>query len=92
MFALVVRGEPVYVGGAFGRVGRQNRSCLAAVDNSIGFATLWNPGVNGAVSALAIGEGTVYAGGCFTRIKDLRRDRFAALAPGLPLRWIQEAE
>ena len=54
--------------GYFWNIGGQPRHRIAALDVVTGEATSWNPDVNGSVYALAVSEGTVYAGGEFTSI------------------------
>ncbi len=70
VWALAVANGTVYAGGfltqAGGGTGTTPRSRLAAFDSS-GNLTAWNPGANGIVRALAVADGTVYAGGEFTQ-------------------------
>jgi trimeric autotransporter adhesin len=77
-----------YIGGTFTRVGSVARNRLAHIlaDNSV---SAWDPGANGAVSALALSGGTLYAGGDFTSIGAQARDRIAALdaTTGLATAW-----
>jgi hypothetical protein len=54
-----------YVGGSFGSIDNQMRSCLAAIDAN-DMPLPWNPNVNNRVSALAVAGGVVHAGGKFT--------------------------
>lgn len=68
--ALVLSGKTLYVGGRFTSIGGKPRNFLAALDATTGRATSWNPDVQspltaGAVHALAVSGGTVYAGGFF---------------------------
>ncbi|MFO1372338.1 MAG: PQQ-binding-like beta-propeller repeat protein [Candidatus Competibacteraceae bacterium] len=63
VYALVVSGNTVYVGGEFDSIGGQARNHLAALDANTGAATAWNPSPDGyRVSTLAIAGNTVYAG------------------------------
>ena len=47
-------GSPVYVAGEFASIGGKSRRGLAAVDARARTATLWDPGVGGAVHAIAL--------------------------------------
>jgi hypothetical protein len=67
----------VYAGGDFTAIGGQARSHIAEIDGT-GAATGWNPGANGAVSALAI-AGPVIAGGGFSSIGGQSVSYLAAL-------------
>ena len=80
--AMAVHGNTVYVGGAFSQIGqtvRSSRYRLAAIDATTGRATAWNPGAGGGVTALAVDQGIVYAGGGFTSIDGANRNYLAAL-------------
>jgi Secretion system C-terminal sorting domain/Domain of unknown function (DUF5122) beta-propeller len=68
VYAMVVSGSTVYVGGSFTSIGGQQRRCLAALEASTGQATSWNPNASHTVRALAIKGETVYAGGDFNNI------------------------
>jgi putative pyrroloquinoline-quinone binding quinoprotein len=99
--ALAVSGGTVYAGGNFISVGGQTRNYIAALDAASGAATPWNPNATGGtciahcqflitgVQALALGEGTVYAGGYFTGIGGQSRGQIAALDPitGVATAW-----
>src|SRR5690606_13369261 len=55
-----------YIGGTFTHVGGEERLRLAHIDSS-GQLTSWNPGINaGAVNALVVNNGVIYAGGVFS--------------------------
>ncbi|GAA5141818.1 hypothetical protein GCM10023340_04180 [Nocardioides marinquilinus] len=89
VYAMVVSGDVVYLGGTFtswvdpATGARAARSRLAAVDADTGALLPWNPGADAVVRALAVGaDGTVYAGGDFTRAGGGRAERIAALTPG----------
>src|SRR5262249_52989645 len=57
-----------FVGGAFSIAQGNPRANLAHVD-STGRVTAWNPGTNGAVSALAMSAGVLFVGGSFTTVQ-----------------------
>ncbi len=91
--AVVSTGTVTYIGGTFTQVGpaggpMQARNNIAALDAN-GQLTAWNPNANGAVNALLVNGGTVYAGGAFTSIGRQGRNRMAALsaATGAATGW-----
>jgi len=89
VYAIVVDGSTVYVGGLFQNIGSAVRNCIAALDATTGLATGWNPNANNTVGSLAVSGSTVYAGGFFTQIGGQSRTRIAALdkSSGLPTGW-----
>lgn len=70
VYALAAQGDTVYAGGLFSLVGEwRHRAGLAAIDLATGAVKPWNPNPNGSiVTALAVGNGRVYASGNFTSI------------------------
>jgi trimeric autotransporter adhesin len=66
--SLALEEGVVYVGGAFTRIGGQDRYHLAALDEATGTATSWNPRINthGEVYKIAADGPVVYVGGYFT--------------------------
>jgi hypothetical protein len=78
IYALTTSGTTVYAGGAFTKIGGQDRAYLAALD-ATGAATDWNPGADNFVLTLATSGTTVYAGGQFTKMADQTRNYIAAL-------------
>lgn len=61
--ALATDGTTVYVGGAFERIAGQPRRGLAAFDGATGaLREDWKPGSGGDVTALGVGDGTVFVG------------------------------
>ncbi len=79
VWAIVVSGDTVYIGGSFTRVGDAPRSRLAAIDATDGSLLPWNPEANGHVRALAAAGSTIYAGGDFTRVGGSAHSRLAAI-------------
>jgi hypothetical protein len=84
VYAVVVSGNTLYVGGQFDAVNGTTRNRLAAVDaNPAATGQLfpqWNPNVaDGAVYALTLADGVLYAGGNFTGVGGLARNRLAAV-------------
>jgi hypothetical protein len=81
---MVLADDTLYVGGVFTSMGGQSRKNLASVDATTGLATAWDPHVDGlsstAVSALALDDSTLYAGGTFTTIGGQARNRLAAFS------------
>jgi hypothetical protein len=63
----------------FTSIGGQGRRHLAALNASTGAATAWNADANDTVLALAVANGTVYAGGYFTGLGGQARNYIAAL-------------
>ncbi|MCX7017203.1 MAG: hypothetical protein NTW86_32340 [Candidatus Sumerlaeota bacterium] len=93
VYALAVSGSTVYAGGQFTTIGGQSRKCIASLDSATGLATAWDPsaGISSSVivTDLAVSGSTVYAGGSFTSIGRVRRNRLAALdaATGQATDW-----
>ena len=68
VYALVLKGSTLYVGGEFGYFGDQfqwQRSYIGALDVDTGNATAWDPSADASVTALAVSGQQVYAGGYF---------------------------
>jgi hypothetical protein len=63
-------------------IGGQSRRGLAALDDDMGLASVWNPNPNAGVTALALNGATLYAGGFFTTMGGQPRGRLAALDAG----------
>ena len=81
--ALSSDGSKLYAGGWFNSLvpadEYKNRNRIAAIDKSNGEPTDWNPDANGRVRSLVLSGNTLYAGGLFTQIGGLSRNRIAAL-------------
>jgi trimeric autotransporter adhesin len=80
VYALAISGTTLYVGSGPSPLGSPTDPFLLAVNTldavtHAGEQQSWNPGINGMVRALAVAEGTVYAGGTFTK----PRGRLAAI-------------
>ena len=77
-------GATIFAGGEFDAIGPDSRGFAAAISASTGVATPWNPQANGRVRTLVIdvsiqSAGEIYAGGDFTMIGGLARQRLARL-------------
>jgi hypothetical protein len=85
VYAILPVGNTIYVGGKFTEVGPDGtgtpRVNLAAFDATTGEATAWNPVTNKSVYALEVSDdgSTIYAGGSFTRVGGLVRNKMAAI-------------
>lgn len=80
--ALSNDGATLYAGGSFSTMGANalSRTNLVAIETSgAGNATAWNADTNGIVNTLILSGTTLYAGGEFTTIDALIRNRIAAL-------------
>jgi len=77
-----------YIGGEFTFVNGQPRARIAHLLSS-GAVTAWNPGADGTVLTLAVGESTVYAGGSFATVGGQARSNLAAVdaATGAATAW-----
>lgn len=92
VYALVVSGSSLYVGGQFTAIGGRAQRAIAKLDAASGtIDPYWNPGVDdGSVRAIALGGlGAMYIGGTFTSLRGgaYPRARLAGLDPasGFPL-------
>jgi trimeric autotransporter adhesin len=63
---LVVRGDRLYALGSFSSIDGHPRPWLAAFDITTGWLDTWIPEVSGPVSAVAVGESTLYASASFS--------------------------
>jgi hypothetical protein len=79
VWAILVAGDVVYMGGAFTTVGGQRRYCLAALDATTGKPTAWNPSPDSDVRTLALKDSTLYVGGGFWNIGGRTRKVLAAV-------------
>lgn len=80
VLALATLGDKLYVGGLFTWFGTSTqRNYLASIDpsNILSPVTAWNPNPNGVVRALAIDNTYLFAGGNFTTVGGVTRNRVA---------------
>jgi hypothetical protein len=68
VYAMVVSGRTLYVGGSFDKIGHRDRGYLAALRTRSGVAVHWDPEPDGPVLALAVSKSIVYTGGEFSMI------------------------
>ncbi len=87
VWALAVAGFDLYVGGSFSQLGGAARASIGRVSTlGNGTADAWNPSANGTVHALSVMQGqlsapdAIFAGGTFTQIGGLARNRIARLS------------
>ncbi len=80
MYAIAARDHDIYVGGEFSRVGGAARVDLAAVDDSLGNATDWNPQADEVVWSLFADGSTLFVGGKFRTIGGLPTASLAAIS------------
>jgi beta-propeller uncharacterized protein DUF5122 len=82
--ALALDGSNLYAGGLFDNIGGQPRKSIARLSATSGNVSAWDPSAlpepNQVVNAIAISGNEVYAGGNFTTIGGLARNRLAALS------------
>jgi hypothetical protein len=80
--ALAVRGNRVFVGGAFGFIGGQPRRDLGCVDAQTGAVMDWLVSVpeDGHVFTLTLHEDTLFVGGGFSSLGGLPRGSLAAVS------------
>jgi hypothetical protein len=69
--AIAALGHDIYVGGDIARLGGQPRVGFAAVDDSVGDATGWNPGADAIAWSLNASGSTLFVGGKFRTIGGL---------------------
>ncbi len=87
--AIAVKGGTIYLGGAFTQIGNQARSALGAIDANSGKVNNWNPDARlvfwgldkswgtSIVSALLVGDSTVYIGGDFNTVNGTYQGQYA---------------
>ena len=80
VYAMLVRGETMYVGGDFTTIGGESRRNLAALDLASGRAKGLTPDAEGRVYALELADSTLYVGGGFWTIGGLPYRRLAAVS------------
>jgi hypothetical protein len=79
MYAIEALGHDIFIGGEFSRMGGAPRVGLAAVDDSIGQATEWNPHSDEIVWHLRAIDSQLYVGGKFRTIAGLPAARLAEI-------------
>ncbi|MBI5711724.1 MAG: T9SS type A sorting domain-containing protein [Candidatus Eisenbacteria bacterium] len=77
--ALALKGNTLYVGGSFARIGGEARSCIAALDVVTGHATDWDAAADRPVRVLLVTDSTLYVGGDFANIGGQPRNSLAEL-------------
>ena len=81
IYAMLLSGQTLYIGGSHRNIGGATRTNAAALDTVTATVLPWNPNPNLAVRALAQGHGVIYVGGEFTRIAGQQITNLAALSP-----------
>jgi type IX secretion system substrate protein len=71
MYAIAALGHDIFVGGDFAGLGGAQRTGLAAVDDSVGNATGWDPAADEIVWSLCTSGPTLFVGGKFRTIGGL---------------------
>lgn len=81
VYAMVLEGNTLYVGGPFSEIAGQSRNSLAAFDITTGSLLPWNPNMpaGNRIQTLAAGGGNVYVGGQFTSVGGQSRTNIAAI-------------
>ncbi len=77
--ALAAGDSELLIAGAFTQVAGSTRNRLAEIRTSDASATSWDPNANGEAWTVAVGSGTVFAGGAFGSINGVSRANLAAL-------------
>ena len=80
--SIVVRGDIVYVAGAFTLAGSLRRRNLAAIGARTRRVTDWDPSTDGSVNAMVTAGDTLYVGGLFANVGGQARSHIAALDLG----------
>ncbi|MDX2284814.1 MAG: T9SS type A sorting domain-containing protein [Bacteroidia bacterium] len=80
VYALLLDGSDLYVGGSFTQLGGQPRNYLGAVDAATGALRTFNPAPNSTVYAMQKIGTALYIGGSFSQIASQNRNYLAALA------------
>jgi hypothetical protein len=79
VFAMMVLGNRLYLGGNFGNIEGSVRSYLGAIDKNTGAVLPWHPTLdNGGVYSLASSGSLVFASGFFTKVYGQTRNYAAA--------------
>ncbi|MCS6904010.1 MAG: fibronectin type III domain-containing protein [Bacteroidia bacterium] len=87
--ALAIRGNILYIGGAFTSIGGVERKYIAAIDLLTGNILPFNPQLNGEVNDILIKNDLIYIAGQFTEINNQSKNYLAALnlQTGQPIAW-----
>lgn len=80
MYAIAALGHEIFIGGEFSNMGGAPRVGLAAVDDSIGRSTEWNPRADEIVWSLWTSGSTLFVGGKFRTIGGLPTAGMAEVA------------
>ena len=79
VFAMMVLGNRLYLGGSFGNINGSVRSYLGAVDKNTGAVLSWDPALdNGGVYSFANSGSLVFTSGFFSKINGQTRNYAAA--------------
>lgn len=81
VWAMVLSGTDLFVGGDFGSIGAQSRNRIAKLTTT-GTGTAdatWNPNADNYIRALALNGTELFVGGAFTNIGGISRSRIAKL-------------
>ncbi|MDP2587304.1 MAG: cell wall-binding repeat-containing protein [bacterium] len=78
VYTVFVDGSTIYLGGDFTDVGGSTRNNAAAVNDTTGAATSWDPDFDDIVQRLTVSGSTVYVIGLFDYSGSTRRHRAAA--------------
>jgi len=84
IYAIAALGHDIFIGGEFSGMGGTPRVDLAAVDDSLGRATDWNPRVDEVVWSLHMIDSELYVGGKFRTVGGLPTASLARISFPLP--------
>jgi len=81
IYSISVSGSTVYIAGSFSNAGGSTRNNIAAVSDTTGTATSWNPNSNQLSNAVIATPSAVYAAGTFTSLGSNARNYLAVIDP-----------